>query len=168
MVSLQLFSHWWYFVSSWHEGQCTITNLTQKVLNSDMWKQQAITCMWSRLTFSFLGFKHQFVVFIEGQQHGFPLGINLTEKMFMLPVKKAKTASTSFLCVIFATVQGFRHTHTHIACGVYHGFTPVHSLPGAGTHRLRPAVVELASHCCLITTSWPERGKRRRSGSFTS
>ena len=56
-----------------------------------------------------------------------------------------------------------RHTHTHITWGVHHGSTPVHSLLGAGSHRLRPAVVELAGHCCLIATTEPEWAKKRRA-----
>lgn len=78
--------------------------------------------------------------------------------------KYSKTFSTSLLFNDSATVHGSRQTHTHIGRGVHHNCTPVHSLLGAGSHRLRPAVVELACHCCLITTSWPESGKKRHQG----
>lgn len=103
-------------------------------------------------------------MFIEGQQHGFPLGIRLTETcLCSMSNKQRLLPPPSFLCVISHT-----YTLTHITRGVHHGFTPGHRLPGAGSHCLRPAVVELASHRRLITTSWPEREKRRHSVSFTS
>lgn len=57
------------------------------------------------------------------------------------------------------TADVFTHKRIYITSGVRHGFTPVHSVLGAGTHRLSPAMIELARHCCLVTTSWPEREK---------
>ena len=55
------------------------------------------------------------------------------------------------------------HTRTHSARGVGHGLTPEDGLLGAGSHGLRPAVVEPASHCGLITTSWSETRREELS-----
>lgn len=145
-------------------------------------------------------------MFFESQQHGCPLGVNLTGTKVVNRVTKISTAVSLvtllhcrasrrrgsspdrsplphfyphslspfpvhiFSCPVGLKVkkkkQGFRQTHTHVACWVHHGSAPVHGLLGAGSHRLRPAVVELASRCRLITTSRPERNERRHFNSL--
>lgn len=47
--------------------------------------------MWCKLTISFLGFSHQLVVSIEGQQHGCPLCVVLKDKVLRQQVKSEKT-----------------------------------------------------------------------------
>lgn len=58
-------------------------------------------------------------------------------------------------------LQRQRSTSTHITRGVRHGHAPLHRLRRAGSHGFCPAMVELASHRCLVATSRPDCSGRR-------
>lgn len=93
------------------------------------------------LTVSFLGFGHQLVVCLKGQQHGLPLCIVLQQNPLCVKAPLSHLHPTR------------RPTSTHIARGLRHGRTPLHRLRRAGSHGFRPAVVELARHRRLVATS---------------
>lgn len=96
---------------------------------------------------SILGFAHQFVVFLKGHHHGFPLCIVLKQK-------KNTLCQSPALVSIHDSISA----STHIARGFRHGRAPLHRLRRAGPHGFRPAVVEPAGHRCLVATAWPDGG----------